>query len=157
MLFDLESIGLHVRAARLRGDVSQAGLARLAGVSRATVNALENGTLREIGVRRLSGIVAAADRLPAVHADMAGRANARSNVLELSFPYDWSNPDMNDDVLIRKVVERGLFEDIVRVSVHFGIDRVRPVVESFAAENLFAAPGIRRMMSNIVKALVHDR
>ncbi len=59
MLIDLTSIGQQIRRSRLHTGLSQAELARLSDVSRATINGLENGTIKEIGVNRLNRIVKA--------------------------------------------------------------------------------------------------
>lgn len=75
---------------------------------------------------------------------------AKSAKLGLSFPYDWSNPDISDDALILNVLARGIFEDVCRICMHFGVD---------AAERLYlempptgvADPAIPRMLSNIRK------
>lgn len=48
----------------------------------------------------------------------------------LSFPYDWSSCQMAPDLLIAKVLERGVFRDIAQVSIYFGIERVRAVAHT---------------------------
>ena len=152
MIFDLQSIGHGVKVARTLGGLSQADLAIRAGVSRATINALENGALKEIGVNRLSRIVRVAESLPpASSVRVSTTALGKSDALHLSFPYDWSNPDIPDDVLISKVIQRGIFEDIVRVSAKYGIQKVRAMADSFATDHPFAASGLHRMLSNISK------
>lgn len=153
MVFDIRSIGRGVKQARLLGGVSQAGLAARAGVSRATINALENGSIKEIGVNRLSRIVSVAESLPPAtpEAGAVACSGGKPDVLNLSFPYDWSNPNIADDVLIAKVIERGLFEDIVRVAAWYGMKKVRAAADSFAADNPLAASGLHRMLGNISK------
>lgn len=42
---------------------------------------------------------------------------------------------MSDEVLIDKVVERGLFEDLAKVAAHYGIAPVRRAVTAFTARN----------------------
>lgn len=42
----------------------------------------------------------------------------------LKFPYDWSNPDIPDDVFLYRVLERGITEDIVRVAFRYGTEAV---------------------------------
>jgi transcriptional regulator with XRE-family HTH domain len=46
-------IGEQIRQARKGRKVSQAVLARALGMSRTTIGQIENGTVREIGVRKL--------------------------------------------------------------------------------------------------------
>jgi len=54
MLFD---IGQQIRAERKRRKLSQADLARLLRMSRTTISQIENGTVQEIGVRKLIRIL----------------------------------------------------------------------------------------------------
>jgi transcriptional regulator with XRE-family HTH domain len=50
---DFLELGQKIREARLRAGLSQTDLARPLGMSRATVSDLENGTIKELGVRKL--------------------------------------------------------------------------------------------------------
>jgi HTH-type transcriptional regulator/antitoxin HipB len=54
----LSSIGTAIAAARHAAKRSQADLALALGVSRATISGIENGTIREIGVRKLMALCA---------------------------------------------------------------------------------------------------
>jgi len=54
MLFE---IGEHIRRERKKRCMSQAKLAELLGMSRATISQIENGTVREIGLRKLIRIL----------------------------------------------------------------------------------------------------
>jgi|HubBroStandDraft_5_1064220.scaffolds.fasta_scaffold225410_1 HTH-type transcriptional regulator/antitoxin HipB len=56
---DLREIGEALRAARKASGQSQQGLAKPLGMSRATISAIENGTVSEIGVRKLMALCAA--------------------------------------------------------------------------------------------------
>lgn len=56
---NLQEIGAALRAARKSRKQSQAELAGSLGMSRATISAIENGTVREIGVRKLLALAAA--------------------------------------------------------------------------------------------------
>jgi transcriptional regulator with XRE-family HTH domain len=49
----LPEIGMALRAARKAGKRSQAEVAASLGMSRATLSAIENGTVGEIGVRKI--------------------------------------------------------------------------------------------------------
>lgn len=76
----------------------------------------------------------------------------KSTRLGLSFPYDWPNPAIGDDALIRNVLERGIYEDICRVCAHFGLS----VVERLYAERPVSTtanvnPSLARMLANIKK------
>ena len=50
MLFEM---GEQIREARKKRHVSQAEVARALGMSRTTIGQIENGTVQEIGVRKL--------------------------------------------------------------------------------------------------------
>ena len=52
-------IGAAIRSARKASGRTQAELAAALGMSRATVSAIENGTVPEIGVRKLMALAAA--------------------------------------------------------------------------------------------------
>jgi transcriptional regulator with XRE-family HTH domain len=152
MLIDIQTVGRQIKQARLQAEISQAELARLADVSRATINAIENGTIKEIGVNRLNRVVSTSRSLYRSHVRHS-HYNRKSASLNLSFPYDWSNSSMPDALLIDKVVERGLFEDMVKVAVKFGTESLRRSVMVFAAKNPAAAPSLSRMLGNIEKGL----
>lgn len=49
----LLSIGKNIRDERKRRKISQAHLAKALGMSRTTIGQIENGTVQEIGVRKL--------------------------------------------------------------------------------------------------------
>jgi DNA-binding XRE family transcriptional regulator len=152
MQLNLQTAGFQIKQSRLKAGISQAALASLADVSRATINGLENGSIKEIGVNRLNRILSVCQGLVS-----AGKVTSpsirKSASLDLSFPYDWSNSAMSDTLLIEKVVERGLFEDIARIALRFGIVPLRHSVTEFAARNHAAAASLNRMLRNIEKAL----
>jgi HTH-type transcriptional regulator/antitoxin HipB len=56
---DIQGIGAVLRAARKASGRSQQELAKPLGMSRATISAIENGTVGEIGVRKLMALCAA--------------------------------------------------------------------------------------------------
>jgi transcriptional regulator with XRE-family HTH domain len=58
-MLDLTSIGQEVAGQRRKLKLSQAALARKAGVSRATLEALENGRAGELGFSKLPKLLAA--------------------------------------------------------------------------------------------------
>ena len=53
---NLSDIGFSVREARKRQGRSQGQLASVLGMSRATISAIENGTVVEIGVRKVMAL-----------------------------------------------------------------------------------------------------
>lgn len=56
---DLHQIGAALREARKARGLSQQELAKPLGMSRATISAIENGTVIEIGVRKVMALCAA--------------------------------------------------------------------------------------------------
>lgn len=56
---DLNSIGISIASERKTRKMSQSALARAAGVSRATIGALENGRSGELGFSKVTKILAA--------------------------------------------------------------------------------------------------
>lgn len=152
-MINLVTIGSKIRRVRIAGGVSQAALAKRAGVSRATINAIENGSIKEIGVNRLMEIVRTADAIQPVLKESGGKAGARkSETLGLSLPYDWSNSSIRDEVLIDRVIERGIFEDIVRTSAAYGIPNVANRIKVFVENNPAAAKTLNRMLGSLERA-----
>jgi transcriptional regulator with XRE-family HTH domain len=58
-LLDLDFIGTQIAKRRKKLKLSQAELGRKAGVSRATIDALENGRAGELGFAKLTKLLAA--------------------------------------------------------------------------------------------------
>lgn len=52
------------------------------------------------------------------------RKERLSTLLNLSFPYDWSNSDIDESVFILRVLEGCFIEDIVKCTQYFGIQKV---------------------------------
>ncbi len=152
MLLNLKTAGLQIKQSRLQAGISQAELASLTDVSRATINGLENGSINEIGVNRLNRILSVSQGLVSAH-DVTSPSPRKSASLGLSFPYDWSNSAMPDALLIDKVVERGLFEDLAKVAARFGTKPLRRSITNFSVKHRTAAPALNRMLGNIEKAM----
>jgi hypothetical protein len=81
-------------------------------------------------------------------------ANAprKSTKIGLSGAYDWSSPNMRDDVLIGSVLEKHQFEDVVRLCLHYGLPKVRRVARRRALDTMTSATVVR-MLRNISRAL----
>lgn len=60
----------------------------------------------------------------------------KSERLGLSAPYDWPNPDIQDDALIAKAGASLRFEDVAALCAHYGLDRVRSVLAKSAEGDL---------------------
>ncbi|MBL5980578.1 helix-turn-helix domain-containing protein [Comamonas sp. NyZ500] len=56
---DLDKIGQHICLARKSRKLSQASLGQQLGMSRATISGIENGTVPEIGIRKVLSLCAA--------------------------------------------------------------------------------------------------
>lgn len=56
---DFDEIGQLIRTARKGRKLSQASLGQQLGMSRATISGIENGTVPEIGIRKVLSICAA--------------------------------------------------------------------------------------------------
>ena len=76
----------------------------------------------------------------------------KSAKIGLSGAYDWSNPNIRDDVLILKVLERHKFEDVARLCFYFGDPKVKRVFKRLAFEPMTNVI-VTRMLSNIRKGL----
>lgn len=63
----------------------------------------------------------------------------------LEFAYDWSNPQMTDETLIRKVVEKRRFHDLAVICKKFGLDEVRRIAD----DKIKTSPSLRRAFDNI--------
>jgi hypothetical protein len=74
----------------------------------------------------------------------------KSALLNLSFPYDWSNPNISDDALILNVLKRGIYEDICRVCACYGLDAVERHALGLR-EPPYRGVSLARMLSNIKK------
>ena len=79
-------------------------------------------------------------------------ALAKSVDMGLVGAYDWSNPQLSDELLIARVLDQHRFEDMVRVCAHFGVSKVRRVFRQRVYEPMPRA-SVSRMLGNIAKGL----
>jgi len=54
-----------------------------------------------------------------------------SEQLNLEFPYEWSNADIDNDTFIRLVLAKTRFNDILCIAHHFGIEQVTTQIKHF--------------------------
>lgn len=82
----------------------------------------------------------------------------KSAMVGLSGAYDWSNSQIKDHVLIRKVLERHQFDDMVRLCAYYGVARVKRVYRTTEPGPL-ARASIERMLRNIERGfrMAEDR
>lgn len=92
--------------------------------------------------------------IPAWLRTVIAQANAlrKSVKIGLSGAYDWSNPNIKDDVLIGNVLEKHKFEDVARLCFYYGVPKVKRVFKRRAYEPMTSA-SVTRMLSNISKGL----
>jgi len=92
--------------------------------------------------------------IPAWLRTVIHQANAtrKSIKIGLSGAYDWSNPNIKDDVLIGHVLEKHKFEDVARLCFYYGVPKVKRVFKRRAFEPMTSA-SVTRMLGNISKGL----
>ncbi|WP_089963507.1 DUF6088 family protein [Limnohabitans sp. 2KL-3] len=90
--------------------------------------------------------------IPAWLRTVIHQANAtrKSVKIGLSGAYDWSNPNIKDDVLIGHVLEKHKFEDVARLCFYYGVPKVKRVFKRHAFEPMTSA-SVSRMLGNISK------
>ena len=76
---------------------------------------------------------------------------SKARRLGLSLPYDWSNPEISDIALIRKVLEYANLADLTRLAIEFGIDRLeselRSMPPSLTRSATMVLPNIRAALA----------
>ena len=155
MFYDLHFIGEHLRSARVKAGMTQAMLATVSGVSRATINALENFKAKDISVNTLSLILNALTRKSVLVApDIQPQVTRTQPGFE--FPYVWSQSSPSDELLIQKVLERSVFDDVLILCAHYGVSKVTEVLYgSPLKEDEVLMRSLRRMLTNIQKGFAH--
>lgn len=89
-VLDLSSIAFQIAARRKALGLSQAALAKKAGVSRSTLDALENGRMGELGYSKVANLLAA------VGLELSLReAGARRPTLEELMQEEDDDPDLD--------------------------------------------------------------
>lgn len=170
-LFGEPGRALHLRQIAREGGVPPSAMAREldALVAIGVVEEARQANLRLFRANVASPLTAALRELvaamlgagsiePSAQAAPAA-ATRKSRQLELSAPFDWSNPQIPDDALIAKTAASLRFEDVARLCAHYGIDRVRAVVAARVADPLPRAI-LERQLRNIEAAgvdLIHER
>jgi hypothetical protein len=82
------------------------------------------------------------------------QANAprKSVKIGLTGAYDWSNPNIKDEVLIGKVLEKHKFEDVARLCFYYGVRKVKRAFKQQSFEPMTTA-SVARMLRNISRGL----
>ena len=81
--------------------------------------------------------------------------SAKSQRLGLSAPFDWSNPEISDEALIVKTAASLRFEDVVRLCGHYGLPRVRKMLEARIVDPLTRTI-LARQLRNIEAAMTES-
>lgn len=105
-----QELGFEIRRGRLARAMTQAALAKAAGVSRTTLNQLENGLFPDLGVRKVQSIL---DRLGLELAVQASSPKARPDFVRMartavnvSFKTELSEEELIQALLKGKVPSR---------------------------------------------------
>jgi len=152
MFYDLHYIASMLKDGRKRAALTQGELAMRAGVSRATINALENLKARDVNVNTLSQLFDAIETARGVPANLAGEIHSQP---QFDFPYVWSNAHPSDDLLIIKVLERAIFKDVLHLCKHYGVVKVSKVFyASTLKEDALLTQSVTRMLKNIQKGFL---
>ncbi len=61
----------------------------------------------------------------------ANSSQSLSDQLALEYPYHWSNPDISNAVFIRMVLAKTRFNDILKITHHFGIALIEAETSHF--------------------------
>lgn len=139
---DLAGIGAAIRSARRAKGLTQEALGARAGVSRATINGLETGAVRELGFHKVEAILAAlglhlapvrasgksrAAFRPRPSSSAAGalcRTSGRPLLRRLARRYMWWQPPhvsvRDPRRVIAQVMDTGTLEDIQRLAAAVG-------------------------------------
>lgn len=165
----LEALGQKIVAGRKAQGISQKEMAARVGISPQTMLFIEQGRPNvQIGhyARALSAL--GSDVLVPEALGVTPAVPSRSNALgqgrafktrrlvptqKLEFAYDWSNSRMSDDALIRKVIDKGRFNDLAVICKHYGLDHVRKI----AGDKLASSLRLRRTLSNIAQGFARER
>jgi transcriptional regulator with XRE-family HTH domain len=151
MFYDLNYIGTYLKGERTNAQITQAALAACSGVSRATINALENLKAKDISVNTLSMILNALAK-QSINSTLPKLELVKKSQPSFDFPYVWSNTHTSDELLIEKVLERALFKDVLTLSAHYGVPKVSAVLYSSSLkEDAFLMHSLQRMLTNIQK------
>lgn len=81
--------------------------------------------------------------------------NRLSKTLGLSRIYDWSSVSISEDALILKVLAGECFEDLTKVAVQFGLDRVATLFQNSKLNNPIHRQIVERMLGNIKIGVEH--
>jgi transcriptional regulator with XRE-family HTH domain len=112
----LQEIGNRIRSERRKKGLTQARLAEEAGLSRATLNGLEKGTVKELGYHKLDAILGILELELAPTRAKKGAGRSSALMKRMALRYIWWQPPEADGVdpwrVIAQVMDIGTLEDI---------------------------------------------
>lgn len=165
----LETLGQKIVAGRKAQGISQKEMAARVGISPQTMLFIEQGrpnvqighyarALSVLGSDALApeALIApssASPRFDALRQHLASRTINSAPTPKLEFAYNWSNSRMSDDTLIRKVIDKGRFNDLAVICKRYGLEHVRKI----AGDKLNSSPRLRRALSNIAQGFARER
>lgn len=165
-MHNLTDVAETLRRVRKARHWSQAEIAQAAGVSRVTVARMETQATSDMSLQVVMKLLESAGYELKIEPKSKARAEKQAksqrseavrrylaqthspsgaSPLKLEFAYNWSNPNMPDDVLIRKVLEKGRFHDLAVICKQYGLARVRGLAE----DRLASSPSLQRSLANI--------
>jgi transcriptional regulator with XRE-family HTH domain len=153
-----QELGYKIRRGRLARGMSQATLAKAAGISRVTLNQLENGSFADLGVRKVQRIL---DKLGLELAVQPARPKTRPDfvqvartVANVSFKHE-----LSDEELIRALL-KGVPPADRRPHLRALLDEARPAVLKGLVEEVsrWTKPGkVERNLAKIADEIGSTR
>jgi transcriptional regulator with XRE-family HTH domain len=146
---ELAEIGKTIRAARQARGLTQVRLARIAGISRGTLNGLETGMVKELGFHKLDTIlnILGYDLAPAATSPPGRTSHSRSSPGRSTRPWDpaaqeflrrmarryiwWQTPEasiMDPHRVIAQIMDLGTLEDFQEAAAILGKRRMAGVL-----------------------------
>ena len=129
----LREIGNRIRSERRTKGLTQARLAEEAGLSRATLNGLEKGTVRELGFHKLDAILGILDLELAPIRTRKGTGPSLALLKRMARRYIWWQPPevsaRDRSRVIAQVMDVGTIEDIRALVNAVGGDTLIPVLK----------------------------
>lgn len=151
---NLEEIGQVIRRARLARGLTQSRLAHIAGLTRVTLNQLENGLIRELGVRKLSALLDQLDMTLSIDALPDRRPSDYLRLASTAASVSFKTP------LTEQELQRALLTGKVPVARRAHIrtlleEAPSPLLEGLITQvSRFAKPGkVERNVARIAAAL----
>lgn len=161
----LEALGQKIVAGRKAQGISQKDMATRVGISPQTMLFIEQGrpnvqighyarALSVLGSDALApeALIAPSSASPGFD-HLASRTINSAPTPKLEFAYNWSNARMSDDTLIRKVIDKGRFNDLAVICKRYGLEHVRKI----AGDKLNSSLRLRRALSNIAQGFARER